>query len=73
MSEYRSPLPEMFGKSSLQFPSRNIDAMKDRILAYLHNDDLRREMGERAQKRASDFSWDKCANETFAALTEWPE
>jgi glycosyltransferase involved in cell wall biosynthesis len=73
VSSDRAPLPEMFGESSLQFPSRNIDALKDRILTYLHNDDLRSEMGERAQRRASDFSWDKCATETFAALTDWSE
>jgi len=73
ISSDRPPLPEMFAGSSLVFASRNVENLASQIRMCLSDETLRRKMVERAQKRALDFSWEKCAEETYAALVEWPE
>jgi len=35
------------------------------------DDGLRNSLGRRALERAKAFSWQRCAEETYAALTDW--
>ena len=65
------PLPEIFQNSSLEFQSRNIHSLVDQIRYCLENKQKVIEMKSRALKRADDFSWDYCAEETYNALTKW--
>jgi len=73
VSSDRPPLPEMFGGASLEYHARDIDHLVGQILRCIDQEDLRREMKTRALKRAEAFSWEKCASETYAALTDWQD
>jgi len=73
ISSDRSPLPEIFAGSSLVFSSRDVEGLSQQIRVCLSDENLRIEMSKRALQRSLAFSWQKCAEETFAALTEWPQ
>jgi alpha-1,3-rhamnosyl/mannosyltransferase len=68
----RPPLPEMFQGCSLEYGARDIDLLAQKIRQAVTNDLWRVEMKAKALKRAENFSWDKCAMDTYAALTQWP-
>jgi len=65
------PLPEMFAGAAAHFPSRDITALAGIIQRGLTDRDLRLRLSERARSRAQDFSWEKCARETYSALVNW--
>jgi glycosyltransferase involved in cell wall biosynthesis len=71
VSSDRPPLPEIFHGASLQYPARDIGHLVQQMRRCIYDEDLRAEMKMRALKRAEVFSWEKCARETYAALTEW--
>jgi glycosyltransferase involved in cell wall biosynthesis len=71
VSADRAPLPELFQGAALYYPARDIDHLVAQMRAAMDRPDLRMEMRGRALKRAEDFSWVRCANETYAALTTW--
>lgn len=73
VSADQPPLPEMFQGASLEYEARDINHLVEQIHRCIDHEDLRRKMKIRAIKRAEAFSWEKCARETYAALTEWPE
>jgi len=72
VSSDKQPLPEMFAGVSLEYPARNIDQLAQKMNLCLSDMKLRQDMKLKATKRAVTFSWEKCAAETFSALTEWP-
>ena len=73
ISSDRPPLPEMFGENSLVFTSRDIENMGQKIHACLNDEALRGKFGKQALERSRSFSWEKCAQETYDALVEWPK
>lgn len=73
VSSDRPPLPEMFSGNSLVFSAGDIEDMGDKIRVCLSDEPLRDEIGKGAALRAQDFSWKKCAEETYAALVKWPK
>jgi glycosyltransferase involved in cell wall biosynthesis len=66
------PLPEMFQGCSLEYGARDITQLAQQIWRSVEDDPLRRMMQAKARERAANFSWERCAMETYAALTEWP-
>lgn len=66
-----NPLPEMFSDAAIHFPMRDISTLSSSILRLLTDDKERAGNSARALGRALDFSWDRCASETYSALTEW--
>ena len=71
ISSDRPPLPEVFQGASLEYRSRDVEGLAGMIQTCLRNDALRLAIKARALQRAEEFSWEKCANETYAALIEW--
>jgi len=71
VSSDRQPLPEILDGASVQFESRDVTSCYESIRRLMGDVRLRHVMKEKALSRAEFFSWDKCARETFAALTEW--
>lgn len=67
----RPPLPEIVQGASLEYPSRNISELTSRIRLGIEDTLLRRRMKALAIERAGEFSWAKCAKETYSALVEW--
>jgi len=67
------PLPEILNGSTLQFESRNVDQLANRILHCVEDENVRKKLKSLALNRAKDFSWVKCGLETYSALTDWQQ
>ena len=63
-----SSLPEVGGDAPAYFMAEDYDALASTIERVIGDDGLREKMVERGIKRAGDFSWEKCASETLAAM-----
>ena len=64
-------LPELFGDAAIYYPPRDGKALADAIKTVLSWDDNQRKiMSEKERKRATEFSWDICAEKTVAELTK---
>jgi len=62
-------LPEIFEEAALYYPPKDIKALVDRIQFVRHWDvESKNEMKARAKKRAAEFSWDICAEQTTLEL-----
>jgi glycosyltransferase involved in cell wall biosynthesis len=73
VSSDRAPLPEMFRGCSLEYRARDVAHLVRQMRLTVEDASLRRELKVRAKQRAEAFSWERCARETYAALTEWPD
>lgn len=67
----RPPLPEMFQGCALEYRARDIDMLAQQMRRTVADASLRQELKAKALRRAEGFCWDKCAEETYAALTDW--
>lgn len=65
------PLPEMFAGCSIEFPARDVGALARSIDRAFSDGCTRQGLSFQARKRAKEFSWQKCAFETYQALTTW--
>ena len=73
ISANNPPLPEMFAGCSLTYMPRDIGDLKEKIQLLLDDEQSRLNYSGQAEARAMDFSWQRCAQETYSALVEWPE
>lgn len=67
----RPPLPEMFSGCALEYRARDLGQLAQQMRRAVEDVPLRQELRAKSLRRAKDFSWETCANQTFAALTEW--
>ncbi|NJL59067.1 MAG: glycosyltransferase family 4 protein [Desulfobacteraceae bacterium] len=66
ISSDSSPLPEMFANCSLEYPARNIDALKFQLQQGVYDEALRHRLKSQALERAQSFSWKKmCKRKLF--------
>jgi glycosyltransferase involved in cell wall biosynthesis len=63
-----SSLPEVGGNAVLYVDPESVGEIQAAIERLLVSDEERRLLGERAKQRAAEFSWDRTAAETVAAL-----
>jgi len=64
-------LPEIFGDGAIYYPPRDSKALAGVMTAVLSWDRAKRdEMSARARARASQFSWDTCAEKTMSELVK---
>ncbi len=62
-------LPELFGDVAVYYPPKDEKRLADTIkTVFAWDDNQRKVMSEKAKKRATEFSWDICAEKTVAAL-----
>lgn len=61
-----SSLPEIAGDAAVFFDPYSVDAIMAAIQQIMQYDDLSREMIQRGMSRASEFSWERAAQETWA-------
>ena len=64
----QTSLPEIVGDAALQFDPVNIEAMANALITLINNSNLRMELRNKGLKRASLFSWNHCAQETWNVL-----
>ena len=63
-------LREVAGEAALRLPPRDVDAWVDALGGLLRNDDARERLVRLGLERASQFSWDRCADATVAVYQE---
>lgn len=73
ISSDQQPLPEIFQDCSIKFQARNVDDLAFKMQSLTSDEQQRSILRGRALKRARDFSWDICAEQTYLALTRWQE
>lgn len=66
----RTAVPEIAGDAALLIDPFDIDSLAVQMETVLENEDLRNRLIEKGIKRASDFSWQKCARETMKTYQE---
>lgn len=67
-SSRRGPMPEVLGDAGVFFDPENPDDIAGTLDLFLQDHDLRTRVSAAAHRRAQDFSWERCARETFAFL-----
>jgi glycosyltransferase involved in cell wall biosynthesis len=66
----RSALPEVLGKCGIFFDPENLESIIIAIETLISDEKLRSRLAAAAYKRSKDFTWGKCARETFEFLTK---
>jgi glycosyltransferase involved in cell wall biosynthesis len=66
----RSVMPEVLGDGGLYFDPEDAGALTEVLETFLHDSGLRSRLAEQAHARAREFSWDRCARDTFAFLRQ---
>jgi glycosyltransferase involved in cell wall biosynthesis len=64
----RGPMPEILGDAGVFFDPEQVESVSSAILALTMDSELRARMALAAQLRARQYSWARCADETFRFL-----
>jgi glycosyltransferase involved in cell wall biosynthesis len=67
-----SSLPEVAGDAALLVDPLDTAAIAEGLRRLAHDPDLRAELRLRGARRAAEFTWERCADETLRVLTERP-
>ncbi len=65
----RGPMPEVLKDAGLYFNPESVTSIKKCLRYLIENPDLMQSLGLKAKKYSEDYSWIKCADETFAFLS----
>ena len=61
-------MPEILGNGGVYFDPENVESIADAILALTMSAELRDRTARTAQALARQYSWTRCADETFGFL-----
>ena len=70
LSSNRASLPEVGGEAALYFDPLDCVAMAEAMEKVVHDSKLRQAMIEAGYKQQQGFSWQKCADQTYAAYQD---
>ena len=65
----RGPMPEVLKDAGLYFNPESVTSIKNCLRYMIENPDLMQSLGAKAKKYSEDYSWKKCADETFEFLS----
>jgi glycosyltransferase involved in cell wall biosynthesis len=68
-SSERGPMPEVLKDAGLYFNPESVISIKNCLRYMIENPDLMQSLGSKAKKYSEDYSWGKCADETFEFLS----
>ena len=68
-SSDRGPMPEVLKDAGLYFNPESVTSIKNCLRYMIENPDLMQSLGSKAKKYSEDYSWKKCADETFEFLS----
>ena len=66
----RGPMPEVLKDGGLYFDPTNSNSIATAIEKIILDDDSRAKISYRAKVLSREFSWETCADETFAFVKE---
>jgi glycosyltransferase involved in cell wall biosynthesis len=58
-------IPEVVGNAAILFDPYSVDSMRDKIISFLYNDKIKSSLILKGFKQIKNFSWKKCAIETY--------
>jgi glycosyltransferase involved in cell wall biosynthesis len=67
-SSRSQPMPEILGDGGVYFDAEDVSSIADALRTLATDAALRARLAAAARARASAYSWDRCAGETFAFL-----
>lgn len=65
-----SSLPEVVGDAGIMVDPYNVEELGDAIVRVVSSTELRQSLSDKGIKRASMFTWEKCARETLTVYEE---
>jgi glycosyltransferase involved in cell wall biosynthesis len=63
-------IPEVVGNAALLFDPYSVESIRNSIISVLYNDKLKLSLTSRGFKQLINFSWEKCAKETYKIYEE---
>jgi len=69
----RGPMPEVLGDAAIYFDPESPDSIASALLELINSVGLREKLAQLSFERAQQYSWEKCAGETLAFLSEVAE
>ena len=70
LSSDRGPMPEILGDTGLYFDPEEPSSLAKALLQLLSSEDDIRRLAYAAHEKAKNYSWERCATETFGFLRE---
>jgi len=65
------PMPEVLGDAGVYFDPENVDEITATLRKMVSDSVLRAEIAQKAYDRSQQFTWERCAHETFTFLTSF--
>ena len=66
----RGPMPEMLGDAGIYFNPERTKEIRDALEIMMTDNDRLQRMAEASFERAAQFTWKRCAEETFDFLAK---
>lgn len=66
----RSAMPELLGNAGIYFDPENADDIAKAMLKLIDSPELRSQKAKMAFERAQEYTWHRCASDTFRVLTK---
>jgi len=66
----RSAMPEILGDAGVYFDPENLREIVEALYTLMVAPDLRKRLAQAAYERALQYSWERCARETFSFLAD---
>ncbi|MFC1636037.1 glycosyltransferase family 4 protein [Planctomycetota bacterium] len=66
----KGPMPEILGDAGVYFDPENLNEIADSLHELIADSGLRVKLAHGAHSRATNYSWSRCANETFSFLAQ---
>ena len=64
----RGPMPEVLGDAGLYFDPENVESITDAITKIFQEPVLREKFAAMGKQRVRNYSWERCADETFCFI-----
>lgn len=66
----RGPMPEVLGDAGIYFDPESSDTIEKALYTIFQGEDLRQQIACKAFSKAQEFSWKRCAEDTFSFIAE---
>lgn len=66
----RGPMPEVLGDAGIYFDPEDPDSIAKSVSTLINDPDLRIKLSKKASKKALQYSWRRCADETWGFMFE---
>ena len=66
----RGPMPDVLADGGIYFNPEDAESISEAIEKIIHSAELRSAIAHRAKELSEQYSWKRCADETFAFITK---